>query len=72
MRFPSSMWAIRQRGSQFEFAAWLGESESWLSRRLNPSQKVRLLWPVWTSVVTNACSAVRGSRPAHKSIRSPS
>jgi hypothetical protein len=27
-------WAIRQKGSQFRFAASLGESESWLSRRL--------------------------------------
>ncbi|PYU20813.1 MAG: hypothetical protein DMG32_21690 [Acidobacteria bacterium] len=34
MRFPNLVWAIRQRGSQFEFAATLGESESWLSRRL--------------------------------------
>jgi transcriptional regulator with XRE-family HTH domain len=35
MRFLNLAWAIRQRGSQFRFAAALGESESWLSRRLN-------------------------------------
>jgi transcriptional regulator with XRE-family HTH domain len=34
MRFPNLAWAIRQRGSQFQFAARLGESESWVSRRL--------------------------------------
>jgi transcriptional regulator with XRE-family HTH domain len=34
MRFPNLLWAIRQTGSQFRLAAMLGESESWLSRRL--------------------------------------
>jgi transcriptional regulator with XRE-family HTH domain len=34
MRYLNLAWAIRQRGSQFQFAARLGESESWLSRRL--------------------------------------
>jgi transcriptional regulator with XRE-family HTH domain len=35
LRFPNLEWAISQQGSQFRFAARLGESESWLSRRLN-------------------------------------
>jgi transcriptional regulator with XRE-family HTH domain len=35
MKFPNLEWAICQQGSQFRFAAALGESESWLSRRLN-------------------------------------
>lgn len=35
MKFPNLEWAICQQGSQFRFAARLGESESWLSRRLN-------------------------------------
>ena len=34
MRFPNLAWAIREHGSQFQFAAQLGESESWVSRRL--------------------------------------
>jgi hypothetical protein len=34
MKFPNLEWAIAQTGSQFRFAASLGESESWLSRRL--------------------------------------
>ena len=34
MKYLNLMWAIRQQGSQFRFAASLGESESWLSRRL--------------------------------------
>jgi transcriptional regulator with XRE-family HTH domain len=34
MKFPTLEWAIAQQGSQFRFAAALGESESWLSRRL--------------------------------------
>lgn len=34
MKFPNLAWAIRERGSQFEFAAQIGESESWVSRRL--------------------------------------
>lgn len=34
MRYPNLLWAIRQGGAQFRLAAQLGESESWLSRRL--------------------------------------
>jgi transcriptional regulator with XRE-family HTH domain len=34
MKFPNLEWSIAQAGSQFRFAASLGESESWLSRRL--------------------------------------
>lgn len=34
MKFLNLAWAIRQQGSQFRFALRLGESESWLSRRL--------------------------------------
>jgi transcriptional regulator with XRE-family HTH domain len=34
MKYLNLAWAIRQRGSQFRFALLLGESESWLSRRL--------------------------------------
>jgi transcriptional regulator with XRE-family HTH domain len=34
VKFPNLAWAIRERGSQFQFAAQLGESESWVSRRL--------------------------------------
>lgn len=34
MNFPNLDWAIRERGSQYQFAAQLGESESWVSRRL--------------------------------------
>jgi transcriptional regulator with XRE-family HTH domain len=34
MRFPNLVWAIRECGSQFQFAAKLGANESWLSRRL--------------------------------------
>ncbi len=34
MKFLNLVWAIREHGSQFRFAAALGESESWLSRRL--------------------------------------
>ena len=34
MKFPNLTWAVRERGSQFQFAAQLGESESWVSRRL--------------------------------------
>lgn len=34
MHFPNLLWAVRQAGSQFRLAAQLGESESWLSRRL--------------------------------------
>ncbi len=34
VKFPNLTWAIRERGNQFQFAALLGESESWISRRL--------------------------------------
>jgi transcriptional regulator with XRE-family HTH domain len=34
VKFPNLAWAIRKRGSQFQFAAQIGESESWVSRRL--------------------------------------
>lgn len=34
MHFPNLLWAIRQAGSQFQLAAKLDESESWISRRL--------------------------------------
>jgi transcriptional regulator with XRE-family HTH domain len=34
LNFPNLAWAIRERGSQYELAAQLGESESWVSRRL--------------------------------------
>jgi transcriptional regulator with XRE-family HTH domain len=35
VRFPNLAWAIRRHGSQFQFAAQLRESESWVSRRLS-------------------------------------
>ena len=34
MKFTNLEWAIKQQGSQFRFAAQLGQSESWLPRRL--------------------------------------
>jgi transcriptional regulator with XRE-family HTH domain len=34
MKYLNLAWAIREQGSQFRFALSLGESESWLSRRL--------------------------------------
>jgi transcriptional regulator with XRE-family HTH domain len=34
LRFPNLIWAIAQQGPRYQFAATLGESESWLSRRL--------------------------------------
>lgn len=34
MHYPHLLWAIRQNGPQFQLAAALVESESWLSRRL--------------------------------------
>jgi transcriptional regulator with XRE-family HTH domain len=34
MKYLNLSWAIRQQGTQFRFAARIGESESWLSRRL--------------------------------------
>jgi transcriptional regulator with XRE-family HTH domain len=35
VKFPNLAGAIHERGSQFQVAAQLGESESWLSRRLS-------------------------------------
>lgn len=35
MRYPNLVWAISEWGTRYKFAADLGESESWLSRRLN-------------------------------------
>jgi transcriptional regulator with XRE-family HTH domain len=35
MKFPNLIWAVTQRGPHYRFAAALGESESWLSRRLS-------------------------------------
>jgi hypothetical protein len=35
MRYPNLIWAISQWGPRYKFAATLGESESWLSRRLS-------------------------------------
>jgi hypothetical protein len=34
LRFPNLNWAVAQWGPRYRFAAALGESESWLSRRL--------------------------------------
>jgi transcriptional regulator with XRE-family HTH domain len=34
LKFPNLNWAIAQWGPRYRFAAALGESESWLSRRL--------------------------------------
>jgi transcriptional regulator with XRE-family HTH domain len=34
LRFPNLIWAIAQQGPRYQFAAALGKSESWLSRRL--------------------------------------
>ena len=34
MKFPNLLWAILQMGRRYEFAARLGVSEAWLSRRL--------------------------------------
>jgi transcriptional regulator with XRE-family HTH domain len=34
LKFPNLNWALAQWGPQYRFAALLGESESWLSRRL--------------------------------------
>jgi transcriptional regulator with XRE-family HTH domain len=34
MRYPNLVWAISQWGPRYKFAASIGESESWLSRRL--------------------------------------
>lgn len=35
MKFPNLAWAISQWGPRYKLAATLGESESWLSRRLS-------------------------------------
>jgi hypothetical protein len=35
MRYLNLIWAISQWGPRYKFAATLGESESWLSRRLS-------------------------------------
>ena len=35
MKFPNLIWAIAELGPQYRFAASLGESESWVSRRLS-------------------------------------
>jgi transcriptional regulator with XRE-family HTH domain len=32
--FPNLLWAVRRHGFQFKLAARLGQTESWLSRRL--------------------------------------
>jgi hypothetical protein len=34
MRYPNLIWAICQWGPRYKFAASIGESESWRSRRL--------------------------------------
>ena len=34
MKFPNLLWAIAQFGNRYKFAAAIGRSESWLSRRL--------------------------------------
>lgn len=34
MKFPNLLWAISQFGNRYKFAAVIGHSESWLSRRL--------------------------------------
>ncbi len=34
MRYPNLIWAVSQWGPRYKFAATLGGSESWLSRRL--------------------------------------
>jgi hypothetical protein len=35
MRYPNLAWAISQFGTRYRFAAAMGQSESWLSRRLS-------------------------------------
>lgn len=35
MRFPNLIWAVGQYGPRYKLAEALGESESWLSRRLS-------------------------------------
>jgi len=34
LRYPNVLWAISQIGNRYKFAAAIGHSESWLSRRL--------------------------------------
>lgn len=34
MSFPNLLWAVNQTGPHYRFAVALGESESWLSRRM--------------------------------------
>lgn len=34
LRYPNVLWAISQIGNRYKFAAMIGHSESWLSRRL--------------------------------------
>ena len=35
MRYLNLIWAISQQGQRYKFAAALGQSEAWLSRRLS-------------------------------------
>jgi transcriptional regulator with XRE-family HTH domain len=35
LKFPNLNWALAQWGPRYRFAAKLGESESWLSRKMN-------------------------------------
>jgi DNA-binding transcriptional regulator YdaS (Cro superfamily) len=34
LKYPNVLWAISQIGNRYKFAAMIGHSESWLSRRL--------------------------------------
>ena len=34
MKFPNLVWALAEFGPRYRFAASIGKSESWLSRRL--------------------------------------
>jgi DNA-binding transcriptional regulator YdaS (Cro superfamily) len=34
LKYPNILWAISQVGNRYKFAAVIGHSESWLSRRL--------------------------------------
>jgi DNA-binding transcriptional regulator YdaS (Cro superfamily) len=34
LKYPNTLWAISQIGDGYKFAAMIGHSESWLSRRL--------------------------------------
>jgi transcriptional regulator with XRE-family HTH domain len=48
MQFPNLNWAVARCGPRYRFAAAIGESESWLSRRLTgrveftPAERVRV------------------------------